>query len=288
MFFRVRDPGVPVEQIELSEPVLHVSWEPAGDRLVILHGEPRSPSMSFYSMSGSKPTAVVAGKGTAASARHELTHLFTRTGNQYNDVMWSPAGGVVALAMFAPGDTCMFDLLDIETNTVMASRRHDRCNRLLWDPSGRYLASCTTTELRNINAKGHVEDGFNIYTFQGGLACQVKREKLFQFSWRPRPKELVTSEMKKKVMKKLPHYIKIFDNDDKKRKTELMREVEAVRLKQAEEFFGWLHRNRAAVGPLKARRVAQRGGYDSDDDKNYKIEVTVEETVLSSRDQIIQ
>ena len=67
MFFRVRDPGVPVEQIELNEPVLHVSWEPAGDRLVILSGEPRSPSMSFYSMSGSKSAAVVAGKGEVLS-----------------------------------------------------------------------------------------------------------------------------------------------------------------------------------------------------------------------------
>jgi len=59
-----------------------------------------------------------------------------------------------------------------------------------------------------------------------------------------------------------------------------MREVEAVRLKQAEEFFGWLNRNRASVGPLKARRVAQRGGYDSDDDKNYKIDVTVSNYIL--------
>ena len=92
----------------------------------------------------------------AASARHELTLLFTRTGSQYNDVLWSPAGGIAALAMFAP-DTCMFDLLDIDTNAIMASRRHDRCNRLLWDPSGRYLATCTVTDLRNANAKVSVD-----------------------------------------------------------------------------------------------------------------------------------
>ena len=65
MFFRVRDQGIPVEQIELSEPVLHVSWEPSGDRLVVIHGEPRAQSVSFYSMSGtsSKAASVVAGKG---------------------------------------------------------------------------------------------------------------------------------------------------------------------------------------------------------------------------------
>jgi len=82
-----------------------------------------------------------------------------------------------------------------------------------------------------------VEDGFNIYTFQGGLACQVKREKLFQFSWRPRPKELVTSEMKKKVMKKLPYYVKIFDNDDKKRKTVRFRYVFLISLIRGPSVF---------------------------------------------------
>lgn len=54
-----------------------------------------------------------------------------------------------------------------------------------------------------------------------------------------------------------------------------MREVEAIRFKQAEEFYSRLNRNRSAIAPLKAQRVAQRGGYDSDDDKNYKIETYV-------------
>ena len=63
MFFRVRDHGIPVEQIELFEPVLHVSWEPSGDRIVIVHGEVRTPSVTFYSMSGTPSKAVVAGKG---------------------------------------------------------------------------------------------------------------------------------------------------------------------------------------------------------------------------------
>ena len=48
---------------------------------------------------------------------------------------------------------------------------------------------------------------------------QVKQEKLYQFSWRPRPKDLLSAEDKKKVVKRLPHYIKIFDSEDKKRKS---------------------------------------------------------------------
>jgi translation initiation factor 3 subunit B len=284
MFFRVNMPQVPVEQLELSEPVLNVSWEPSGDRFVITHGEARSPSIAFYTM-GSSTTKSVAvavseAKGASSSAAaatkpNELTHLFTRSGMQCNDVLWSPAGGVVALAYFAP-DTCIFDLHDVESNTVLASGlRHDRCSRLLWDPSGRYIVSCTITDLRNSNAKGHFEDGFNMYTFQGKLIGRVKREKLYQFAWRPRPKDLLSPEEKKKVIKNLRKYEKMFEKEDKVRKQELNQEVHAARRKQAEEFLAWLNKSRAINAALKPQRIAIRDGYDSDDERNYQIEVVV-------------
>ena len=92
---------------------------------------------------------------------------------------------------------------------------------------------------------------------------------------------------------------------------ELIREVEATRLKLAQDFYARLKKNKSIVAALKPRRVALRDGYDSDDDRNYKIEIIVsvikyslslltamtlypiivyqaEKTVLSSKDQIIQ
>lgn len=67
MFFRVRDAGVPVEQVELPDAIITVAWEPSGDRICVVHGEPRNPTISFYSMSGASKTA----KG-----KKELTFLF--------------------------------------------------------------------------------------------------------------------------------------------------------------------------------------------------------------------
>jgi translation initiation factor 3 subunit B len=99
MFFRVREVGVPVEQLELTEPILNVSWEPSGDRLVIMYGEARAPSISFYSMSGSKAASTVSKGPVVAAVRQELTLLFTKTGTQCNEIIWSPAGGVAALGM---------------------------------------------------------------------------------------------------------------------------------------------------------------------------------------------
>eukprot|EP00428_Durinskia_dybowskii_P071191 CAMPEP_0170401292 /NCGR_PEP_ID=MMETSP0117_2-20130122/24947_1 /TAXON_ID=400756 /ORGANISM="Durinskia baltica, Strain CSIRO CS-38" /LENGTH=772 /DNA_ID=CAMNT_0010658085 /DNA_START=24 /DNA_END=2342 /DNA_ORIENTATION=- len=298
MFFRLKDQkdekrDVPVEQLELTEPVLNVSWEPSGDRVAITHGEARSPSISFYSMinaavkeNSSETKSTV--KGSAGTGnRNELTLLFTRTGIQCNEVIWSPAGGVVALPYFA-SDTCIFDLHDVENNIVLASQlRHDRCSRMYWDPSGRFLATCTITDLRNASARANFEDGFNIYTFQGKLLNRVKREKLYQFAWRPRPKDLLTAEERKNVIKNLRKYEKMFEKEDRQRKQELNQEVMAARHKQAEEFLSWLNRSRAASAALKPRRVAIRNGYDSDDERNYKTELIVDETVLKSHDQII-
>ena len=58
-------------------------------------------------------------------------------------------------------------------------------------------------------------------------------------------------------------------------KQELMREVEANRFKQAQQFYKWLNANKATLAPLKQKRVSLRDGYDSDDDKNYKIDIIV-------------
>jgi translation initiation factor 3 subunit B len=287
MFFRLKDQkdekkDVPVEQLELTEPILNVVWEPSGDRVAITHGEARSPSISFYTMNSASAKAPAAETGkaaataaTAASGKSEITLLFTRTGIQCSEVVWSPAGSVVALAYFAP-DTCIFDLHDVESNTVLASQlRHDRCSRIYWDPSGRFLATCTITDLRNASARANFEDGFNIYTFQGKLLNRVKREKLYQFAWRPRPKDLLTAEERRNVIKNLRKYEKGFEKEDRQRKQELNQEVQAARHRQAEEFLNWLNRSRAASAALKPRRVAIRGGYDSDDERNYKTEVVV-------------
>eukprot|EP00598_Pedospumella_elongata_P000736 CAMPEP_0184967208 /NCGR_PEP_ID=MMETSP1098-20130426/659_1 /TAXON_ID=89044 /ORGANISM="Spumella elongata, Strain CCAP 955/1" /LENGTH=770 /DNA_ID=CAMNT_0027488627 /DNA_START=35 /DNA_END=2347 /DNA_ORIENTATION=+ len=294
MFFRLKDQkdekkDVPVEQLELNEPILNVTWEPSGDRIAIMHGEARSPSISFYTMGKVTPAA---GEGkvavsAAAAAKNELTLLFTKTGIQCSEVIWSPAGSVVALAYFAP-DCCIFDLHDVESNTVLASQiRHDRCSRMYWDPSGRFLATCTITDLRNATARANFEDGFNVYTFQGKLLNRVKKEKLYQFAWRPRPKDLLSPEERRAVVKNLRKFEKMFEKEDRARKQELNQEVAAARHKQAEEFLTWLNSSRAASAALKPRRVEMRNGYDSDDDRNYQTEVVTDETVLKTSEQIV-
>jgi translation initiation factor 3 subunit B len=204
------------------------------------------------------------------TVRNELTKLFTKAGVQCNDFQRSPAGGVVSIAYFAT-ETCLFELFDVDNNTSFASRKHDRCTKLLWDPSGRYLASCTVTALRNAHAKGNPDDGVQFFTFQGNLLCHMRREKLFTFAWRPRP-NLLTAEEKKEVMKNLKSYEKEFEKKDKIKKQEINQGLQASRFRIAEEFLSWKNGNRTACAALKAKRVELRNGYDSDDERNYRIE----------------
>jgi len=301
MFFRTRDAGVPVEQLELSEPILNVSWEPSGDKIVIIYGEARTPNLAFYSMSAVAPVSekpISAKDKAAVKAKSELTHLFTKSGGNCSEVSWSPAGGMAAFAYFA-SDACVFELYDVENNISMATRRHDRCNKLYWDPSGRYIVSCTITDLqrekeretaragRPSNAPHHADDGYNIYTFQGVLQASVKVDKMYQFAWRPRPKDLLSAEEKKKVVKNLRKYEKMFESKDKQRKQELVQKAQAARFKQAEEFYSvYIACKRAAVSK-KSLRVALRDGYDSEDERHYRIETTIDETVLSSKEVIM-
>lgn len=289
MFFRVCDVGVPVEQIELNETIATASWEASGDRIAIAHGESRSLSISFYTMNINNSLTNSRDNKTATTAKgkKEITLLHTLNGIPCSELLWSPAGNVIAIAQYS-GDACTFELHDVENNSKLATRRHDRSNKLVWDPSGRMLASCTITNITQRSIRGQPDDGFNLYSFQGTPIAQVKREKLFVFQWRSRPKNLLSSDEKKKVIKNLKKYEKLFDKEDRVRRQQIYQELVLLRRKTAQEFYNIVNKSKANLAQLKKMRCALRNGYDSDDDKNYIVETVVDETVVSNKEIIIQ
>jgi translation initiation factor 3 subunit B len=60
-----------------------------------------------------------------------------------------------------------------------------------WDPTGRYLV----TYVCNWNFKG--ENAYIMWNFQGKQLQKHSYDKLFKFSWRPRPVPLLNEEHKK-------------------------------------------------------------------------------------------
>ena len=150
------------------------------------------------------------------------------------------------------------------------------------------LASCTITNITQRSIRGQPDDGFNLYSFQGTPIAQVKREKLFVFQWRSRPKNLLSSDEKKKVIKNLKKYEKLFDKEDRVRRQQIYQELVLLRRKTAQEFYNIVNKSKASLAQLKKMRCALRNGYDSDDDKNYIVETVVDETVVSNKEIIIQ
>lgn len=278
MFFRVNLPGVPVEQIELTEPILQLAWEPSRDRLAILFGDARSPQLAVYSMiTMVQPKATPGAAGKSApppTSKSEISHLLTRSCGQCSEISWSPAGGVLVLAYFAP-DAGVFEFFDVDSNSTLQTRRQDRAAKMAWDPSGRILATYTVGDMKSTYSRGHMDEGVNFFTIQGGYnnLSNLRRERFFSFAWRPRPRDLLTPEERKKVVKNLKKYEKEFEKEDKARREELSAEFKANRHRIAKSFLEWLHTNQAKSADLKPRRVEMRSGYDSDDERNYEFEV---------------
>jgi len=97
--FRLRDPGIPVEDLKMSDAVSNFDWEPNGSRFAIIHGETLKDvrlNVSFYDMN--KTTAVTKNKKTTIEETKELNLLVTLKEKNCTAVKWSPAGGNVVMA----------------------------------------------------------------------------------------------------------------------------------------------------------------------------------------------
>lgn len=289
MVFRMLDPLVPVEQIELSEQILHMSWEPSGDKFVLIQGEPRNSTISLYSMGGLAETKGSGGKGAPKGPqKKELVLLYSIPSKSYSDILWSPAGGVAALFNYV-SETCLFELYDFENNQSLAQRKHERGNKLVWDPSGRILASATISPIPKSRqtVRPVADDGFNLYSFQGSVISQMKKDRLYQFEWRPRPKDLLSPEEKKKVIKNLKKYEKKFAEEDLARKQALDSTVMAERRALAEQYLLLMRERKARCSNFKAKRVALRNGYDSDDDRHYEVTKVMEEKIIGRESEVL-
>jgi translation initiation factor 3 subunit B len=116
---------------------------------------------------------------------------------------------------------------------------------------------------------------------------QVKKDKLYQFAWRPRPKDLLSPEEKKKVIKNLKKYEKKFAEEDLARKQEQDSTVLAERRALAVQYLAFVRERTAKYASFKAKRVALRDGYDSDDDKHFHVSVRYDEKVISSEKEFL-
>merc|ERR1712194_397330 len=131
-----------------------------------------------------------------------------------------------------------------------------------------------------------MDNGYILWSFQGKQIYQQSFETFYQFEWRPRAKLLSKTDVTK-VKKDLKKYEKQFEKADKERARALyLEETKGKRLQRK--------RVRDIIANIKNLRLEQRArhiemldGYDSDDEANYVIREVSVETIISTKEEVL-
>mmetsp|Transcript_22516 Transcript_22516/g.53147 ORF Transcript_22516/g.53147 Transcript_22516/m.53147 type:complete len:723 (-) Transcript_22516:174-2342(-) len=292
--FRLNETGIPVEMLDMKDAVMSLVWEPRGSRFAMIHAENPSSTkvdVSFYDMM--KITETTGGKkGGKKSAQPkqivsdpELNKVETLSGKQCNCLFWSPAGSTIMLASLGDSASGTLEFYNVD-NKSLTIKEHYRANQVLWDPDGRSVATCVSQPVEGGHFKFAMDNGYILWSFQGKQLYQQSFENFYQLQWRPRAKLLSKAETEK-VRKDLKKYEKQFEKADKERARALyLEETKGKRLerKKIRDILSDLRKLRREQ---KARHVEMLDGYDSDDDSNYVVREISIETILSTKEEVV-
>ena len=290
--FRLNETGVPVEMLDMKDAVMALQFEPKGSRFAMIHAENPSAAkvtVSFYDMMKMEDAApAVVGMKQPKKTRQkipELNLVDALEGRQCNYLSWSPAGSVIIMASLGDSASGTLEFYDVNSKQ-MVTKEHYRANQVVWDPSGRSVASVVSQPIEGGNFKFAMDNGYVLWSFQGKQLYQQSYETFYQFLWRPRESLLSKSETNK-VKKNLKKYEKQFEREDRKRQRAMYLEQTKGKREERSKIREVLQRNRAMQTKRRAEHVALLGGYDSDDDKNYRITDLQVELVLSTKEEVI-
>jgi len=291
--FRIQEPGIPVEMLDIKDAVMAFAWEPKGSRFAMIHAENPSSTkvnVSFYDMNKKVEPNMTQKKKKGSHNQptiiSELNKVTTLEGKQCNCLFWSPAGKVIILASLGDSASGTLDFYDISQKKLIASKEHYRANAVLWDPSGRTVTTTVSQPIEGGHFKFAMDNGYIIWTFQGRQMVQQSFETFYQFQWRPRPNFLSDDDVKK-VVKNLKKYEKEFDKADRDR-------TRALRLEETKGKRALRTAYRQTLARLKDFRYSQKvdrmqllGGYDSGDEVNFVTKEVTLETILSSKEDVM-
>jgi translation initiation factor 3 subunit B len=301
--FRLTEPGVPVEMVDIKDAVMHFAWEPSGSRFAIIHAENPNASkvdVSFYDMmkkvegdskkKGGKGGANRDGlsKTVGRAEAHEVAEVHkveTLSGKQCNCLFWSPAGSNIILASLGESASGTLEFYDVDHKSLVV-KEHYRANNVLWDPSGRNVATIVSQPIGGGHFKFSMDNGYVLWSFQGKQLHQESFENFYQFAWRPRER-LLTKAERADVLRNLKKYERRFDAADKERKRAEHLEKTTEKRALRSRFRERLAELRQFKAQQKAARIDLLGGYDSDDDSNYVIKEHQVENILSTKEEVV-
>ena len=228
--FRLREPNCPMEVLELpdkTQKIVAFAWEPKGHRFAVIHGDGARPDVSFYTMIDE------------GSAVNKVKLIGTIKNKTANCLFWSPKGKVIVLAGLKTMNG-QFEFFNVDEMETMASAEHFMATDVEWDPTGRYVTTAVTSVHQ-------MENGFNVWTFNGKLLYKHQRERFYQFLWRPRAPSLLSEEKEAEILKNLKSYSKRFDELDESIRNAQDSHLAAEKQEVTDAWNAWLARKRSRV-----------------------------------------
>jgi len=265
--FRIREKQIPIDKVEVKEPVLAFAWEPVGSRFGFIHGEAQMINVTFYNI---QPKGKVVLLKTLE--RRSANHLF-----------WSPAGQFCVLAGLRSMNGIL-EFVDTQDMTVMTQTEHFMATDVEWDPTGRFVVSA-------VSWWGHkVDNGYWLWNFQGNLQHKQPLEKFCQLQWRPRPPSLLGEAKIKEIKKNFKTYAMKFETEDSMRKMTASKDLLEKRSRLMGDFKEYRARKLNEFANQKKMRLDLRDGVDTDELHNQEDNISAEtiEFLVKTEEKIVE
>jgi len=265
--FRMRSKNIPVEVLELKDTILAFAWEPVGNRFAVIHSNNTAnqrPDVTFYEI---KEGGIRALK---TLEKRQATHLF-----------WAPTGSFILLAGLRATDGGHLEFYNVNDLETMASEDHFGCNQIAWDPTGRFV--CTFV---SVWSHQQMENGYNIWSFQGKLIHKVLKDRFCQFLWRPRPPTLLSKEKEEYIKQHIKEYSVRFVKEELEEKNKVLRELEEKRNKLIQQFENLRQTHSENYEASRQQRRELWGGQASDEDSGWEIYTESIEETLSEHTEL--
>merc|ERR1712168_229715 len=241
--FRMAEKNIPIDTLEIKEPIEAFEWEPNGCQFCVIHGETPRITASFYELEER-----VLGKMT-------LLKQFDK--QQVNTISWAPNGQFCVLAGLRSMNGVL-EFIDTSDMTSMASEEHYMATDVEWDPTGRCFMTAVSWWAHK------VDNGYFIWSFQGRILQRHQLDQFCSFIWRPRPPTLLKADDIAKIKKDLKKYSKQFELKDKSTQSKASKKLIEKRRALFNEFASVRNRHKSQFEEMKEARMMLRGGIDTD------------------------
>lgn len=127
-----------------------------------------------------------------------------------------------------------------------------------------------------------------LWSFQGKLLLEEKKNAFYQFLWRPRPRSLLTEEEYAEVVRNLKKYQRNYNELDRMKERERSEKKQIRKREMLQEHQKLVEKRTQAIMEQRAGYIAGLDGYDSENENEYIIQTTTHDKVVSQKEEIVR